>query len=160
MQQSYFLTKAAQAALADKTIKQMITEMNAGTLTLDDKRSYTNEIYERQTYFLNLFITKLKIDKPTEVEKLDYDFCLEKYKMRVESRFSDLFRYRSNLEKLRADVTAVTTIIDARKPGTIRDAKKKRTQLMKDVELYMLNIKGVINNLKRLGVDVNIEDYL
>jgi hypothetical protein len=76
------------------------------------------------------------------------------YQKRVETTFSRLIKSRATLDTLRSDVQKLNEIIDAKKPGTIREAKKQRTQLMKDIKDRMSFIENDEAALKRLGVDL------
>jgi hypothetical protein len=144
------------APYAEITLEKMTVESEAATaaMSTSDKWRYLCEILNRQEWFLDLIIKKKTLDDATEVQKKDYQYIMIAYQKRVEATFSRLIKSRATLDTLRSDAQKLNEIIDAKKPGTIREAKKQRTQLMKDIKDRMSFIENDEAALKRLGVDL------
>jgi len=144
------------APYAEITLEKMTVESEAATaaMSTSEKWRYLCEIMNRQEWFLDLIIKKKTLDDATEVQKKDYQYIMIAYQKNVETTFSRLIKSRATLDTLRSDVQKLNEIIDAKKPGTIREAKKQRTQLMKDIKDRMSFIENDEAALKRLGVDL------
>jgi hypothetical protein len=144
------------APYAEITLEKMTVESEAATaaMSTSEKWRYLCEIMNRQEWFLDLIIKKKTLDDATEVQKKDYQYIMIAYQKNVEATFSRLIKSRATLDTLRSDVQKLNEIIDAKKPGTIREAKKQRTQLMKDIKDRMSFIENDEAALKRLGVDL------
>jgi septal ring factor EnvC (AmiA/AmiB activator) len=145
---------------ADKTIKMLLDDVFAD-FSEAYKNKFVEEIRKREEYYFQLIIEKkTTIDNPTEIQKADYDFCMARHQKNIQTMLKAMNEKRDLITKHRADLVELEKTIEARKPGTIREAKKQRNQLIKDIEKYIRLIESYCITLNHLDVRVKPEDYI